>query len=261
MVGTARCGRLFLVSVCVAACLAGLVTRGNAGAAEVDPEFHIYLLIGQSNMAGRGKVDAESKKTHARVLMLTKDLKWEPATDPLHFDKPIAAVGPGLAFGKAMAEAAPKARIGLVPCAVGGSRIAEWEPSARNYGAMLKRTHEALNTGVLKGILWHQGESDVNSGASYGMQLTKLIQNLRRDLNAPNVPFVAGELTAFTEDDGPIGSFNAALHGVSGKVPNYAWVPAQGLKDKGDKVHYDTASARELGRRYAKKMLELQNGK
>ena len=62
-------------------------------------KFHLYLLVGQSNMAGRGKVTPEDKKPHERVLMLSKDLKWVPATDPMHFDKSIAGVGLGRTFG------------------------------------------------------------------------------------------------------------------------------------------------------------------
>ena len=98
----------------------------NAAASRPDPQFHLYLLIGQSNMAGRGPVDAESKVAHPRVLMLNKNREWVSATDPLHFDKAVAGVGPGLAFGKQMAEANPRVRIGLIPCAVGGTPISAW---------------------------------------------------------------------------------------------------------------------------------------
>ena len=74
------------------------------GGAEPDASLHLYLLVGQSNMAGRGTLDEESKKTDPRILMLTRELQWQPAADPLHFDKPIAGVGPGLAFAKTIAE-------------------------------------------------------------------------------------------------------------------------------------------------------------
>ena len=96
-----------------------------AGENETAP-MRLYLLIGQSNMAGRGRVVAEDKTPHPRVFVLDKADEWAPAVDPLHFDKPFAGVGPGLAFGKAMAEADPEARIGLVPCAAGGSPISVW---------------------------------------------------------------------------------------------------------------------------------------
>lgn len=239
---------------------------GTASTAEPDPNFHLYLLIGQSNMAGRGKVDEESKKAHPRVVMLAKDLKWEPATDPLHFDKSAAGVGPGLAFGKQMAEASPQVRIGLVPCAVGGTSIKVWVPGAEDkatkthpYDDMLKRIQEAQKAGVLKGIIWHQGEADRGSAGQYPGWLTELIERLRKELNAPGVPFVASELTVF-KPDGAEGTkkFNEAVHSLVGKVKNYACVSAEGLEHKGDQLHYNAESARTLGKRFAEKMVELQ---
>ncbi len=251
--------KMFSVIICVF-----LSFRLFAG--EPDPDFHIYLLIGQSNMAGRGKVDDESRNVNPRVLMLTKDLKWVPAVDPLHFDKPVAGVGPGLAFGKAMADNNTKARIGLVPCAVGGTSIKVWVPGAQDkvtkafpYDDMLKRVKEAQKAGVMKGIIWHQGEADRSSADRYGGWLAELIERLRKDLDAPAVPFVAGELTVFKEDSaGATGKFNEVVQGLSGKVKYYACVRSDGLEHKGDNVHYSTESARELGRRYSVKMIELQ---
>jgi hypothetical protein len=242
---------------------------GTAPATETDPNFHLYLLIGQSNMAGRGKVDGESKKAHPRVVMLTKDLKWEPATDPLHFDKSAAGVGPGLAFGKQMAEANPQVRIGLVPCAVGGTSIKAWVPGAEDkttkthpYDDMLKRMQEAQKTGVLKGIIWHQGEADRGSAGQYPGWLTELIERLRKELNAPDAPFVASELTVFKPESAEgTKKFNAAVQGLTGKVKNYACVSAEGLDHKGDQLHYSTESARTLGKRFAEKMVELQRHK
>ena len=88
----------------------------------VKAKLDLYLLMGQSNMAGRGKIGAEDKTPHPRVLVFTLANQWEPAVEPITHDKPrMLGVGPGLAFGKAMAEAEPGVTIGLVPCAVGGT--------------------------------------------------------------------------------------------------------------------------------------------
>lgn len=229
----------------------------------------LYLLIGQSNMAGRGKVDKESKQVHARVFMLDKEGQWVPATDPLHFDKPSAGVGPGFAFGKALAEAAPEARIGLIPCAVGGTSINAWSPGQQDggtkaypYDDMLRRVEVALKAGVLKGIIWHQGETDRPatdwSLQQYAAKFTGLITRLRKDLDAPHVPFVAGELPEF--DDSVRKStqrFNELLHGLESTIACYACVSAQELTDGGDTLHLDTKSARIFGQRYAEAMLGL----
>jgi len=236
-----------------------------------DPNFQLYLLIGQSNMAGRGAVDPESKQTDPRVEMLTKELTWKPATDPLHFDKAAAGVGPGLSFGKEMAKANPKVRIGLIPCAVGGTSIKVWVPGMLDtatkthpYDDMLARVKAAQKTGVLAGIIWHQGESDRSSKVDYGQSLTDLIALLRKDFNDPDLPFVAGELTSFNPKEANGGNkskFNEVVQGLATSVKNYTCVSGDGLKDKGDRLHYDTESARILGKRYAEKMIELQKNK
>lgn len=86
-------------------------------------KFHIFLLAGQSNMAGRGKIEAEDKVPHPRVLVLSKQGEWKPAMAPLHYDKDAAGVGLGSSFAVALAEKDPSVTIGLVPTACGGSSI------------------------------------------------------------------------------------------------------------------------------------------
>lgn len=96
--------------------------------AVVDSNVHVYLLIGQSNMAGRGQVDAESKLTDPQIIMLDSQNHWVTATDPVHYDKPIAGVGPAISFAKNIKGSNSKIKIALVPCAWGGSPIKVWEP-------------------------------------------------------------------------------------------------------------------------------------
>ena len=233
--------------------------------------YDLYLLIGQSNMAGRGKVDEESKKVHPRVFMLNKEGAWAPAVDPLHFDKPGAGVGPGLAFGKAMADANPDIKIGLIPCAVGGTSISVWVPGAHDaatkthpYDDTLRRVKIALKDGKLKGILWHQGEADRGAEASahYAEHLTALVARLRKEFDTPDVPFVAGELGQLNEKNKDATEhFNGILHELAKSIPHFAVVPANGLKDKGDNLHFDAVSAREMGQRFAATLRELQKQK
>ena len=98
-------------------------------ATESPDKFHLFLLIGQSNMAGRGVVEDTDKVVNPRVLMLNKQGQWVPAVNPLHFDKPsIVGVGLGRTFGLDYSAAHPDVTVGLIPCAVGGSAIASWEP-------------------------------------------------------------------------------------------------------------------------------------
>ena len=236
-------------------------------ASEVDANFHLYLLMGQSNMAGRGTVDAESLVTDPRVQMLDKEGHWVPAKDPLHFDKPEAGVGPGLTFGKRMAAANPQVRIGLIPCAVGGTSITRWVPGGFDkatkthpYDDMVARARIAQQHGVLKGVIWHQGESDRGHSTTYAQDLTDLIARVRSDLSAPDIPFVAGELAAFTpRQEAPVQEFNVTLHTLEGTISHFAIVTSTGCQHRGDSLHFDTASARMMGERFATQMLALHS--
>ena len=103
--------------------LASFCVSSLSGSTQLDP-MHVFLLAGQSNMAGRGELSEIDRTPHPRVFVLNKNDEWVIATEPLHFDKPeIRGTGPGLAFAKEIAKQNPRFRIGLVPTAVGGSGI------------------------------------------------------------------------------------------------------------------------------------------
>lgn len=225
--------------------------------------FHLYLLIGQSNMAGRGAVDPDKNVSHPRVVKFDRSNGWAPATDPLHFDKTTAGVGPGSGFGPAMAEADESVTIGLIPCAVGGTPLKRWQKGGDLYEAAVRRTREAMRNGVLKGVIWHQGENDsqrAEDAATYGERLAQMIQDLRKDLGNERLPFVVGKLGTFLPPDRMphVGTINEALESLPQKAPHTACVDSRGLKDKGDKIHFDSESAREFGRGYATAMRGLQ---
>jgi len=265
---------------CIGVTLVGLLMARTSKAASAPRE--IYLLIGQSNMAGRGPLTESDKQPIPGVWKWTEAGAWEPAADPLRYDKPKAAgVGPGISFGQVIAKAHPGVEIGLVNRAFGGTAIAEWKKGAKPHKelspdktlppteyALYKDAVEAAKAamqqgGVLKGILWHQGESDYRNKnftkEGYVAALTELIANLRADLNAPNVPVVLGELGDYLDQtQAPFASINEALKEVATKVPKVGVVSSQGLVNKGDHLHFDTPSQRLFGQRYAAEMLRLQ---
>src|SRR5260370_9485413 len=113
--------KLFLLTLCAAFLLKG-------------QPHDIFLLIGQSNMAGRGVVEEQDRQPIPRVFMLNKAMEWGPAMDPVHFDKPdIAGVGLPRSFGNLLAPADPNASIGLVPAAFGGTSLEEWKAGGQLY--------------------------------------------------------------------------------------------------------------------------------
>jgi hypothetical protein len=229
----------------------------NALARPGPADLQIFLLIGQSNMAGRGAVEAEDMVPHPRVLTLTKDLAWVPAVDPIHFDKPERiGTGLGKTFGAVLADADPAAVIALVPAAFGGSALDEWAPGQPHYVKAVARAKEALKHGHLAGILWHQGESDSKPelAATYAVRFAMMIAQLRADLDSQDVPVIVGETGHFRADGAAI---NDVLARLPDFVPHCAFVSAEGLADQGDKLHFDSPAFRELGRRYAKAWLDL----
>lgn len=234
--------------------------------------FHLYMLAGQSNMAGRGKVDSLDKTPHPRVWMLNKANEWVPAREPMHFDKPtVVGVGPGLAFGKEIVEQNPDVFIGLIPTAVGGSAIDAWQPGGYHeqtknypYDEAIKRVQVAQQSGTLHGILWHQGESDSKPelAAVYEQKLVQLIGRFRDVFRSPAVPVVVGTLGDFYITKNPAATeINAVLVKLPTHLSRVACADASGLTDGGDATHFNAQSARELGRRYAKAMQALEKTK
>jgi hypothetical protein len=234
-----------------------------------NPDFELYILLGQSNMAGRGVITPEfEKEGHPRVFMLTKDKTWVLAKHPLHFDKPKAAgVGPGLTFGMDMAAENANVKIGLVPCAVGGTPIEHWKPGAVDeatethpYDDALLRIKAAMQSGVIKGVIWHQGEgnSSEKEAKLYLKQLKALVKRVRKEVGNPKLPFVVGELGRYRKTYSLI---NTELAKVPSLIPFSGLATSEDLVDKGDGTHFDGPSATTLGHRFAKKMLELQGRK
>lgn len=231
------------------------------------PPKHLFLLIGQSNMAGRGVVTEMDREVHPNIEALNREGEWVPAIDPIHFDKPVAGVGPGRSFAWAVMEASPESRIGLIPGAVGGSPISSWEPGGMHeptnthpYDDAVARAKRAMQSGELKAVLWHQGESDSNEEAApiYKAKLIALIERLRGDLNAPEVPFLIGQLGQFDEQpwDEWRSLVNEAHIEVAEELEEVYFVPSTGLNHKGDMIHFSAEAEREFGKRYAQVYLE-----
>ena len=174
------------------------------------PKKHIFILSGQSNMAGHGGV---IRSHHHRqwdgvvppecrpdpsILRLSAALQWEPAHEPLHADiytKKVCGVGPGMSFANAVRRGV-HGTLGLIPCAVGGTAIKEWVRGEELYENMVKRAKETVKgeeNSEIKALLWCQGESDTSSehdAEAYKVNMENLIQNVRQDLNLPSLPII-----------------------------------------------------------------------
>lgn len=237
----------------------------------------LFLLAGQSNMAGRGPVAdllPEDRIPDPGIWALTGTGEWRPAADPLHWDKQGSGVGPGLYFARVVARHVPGHGIGLIPTACGGSPISTWEPGkfwdqtkSNPWDDAMARAKQAVRDGTLKAILWHQGEGDSNpkNAALYEERLTALIARFRSELGAPNLPFFIGQLGQFENEGAPWSEssklVDAAQQAVAAKVPGVYFVRSDGLVSKGDKLHFSTASQKAMGERYAAAYLKATGAK
>ena len=225
--------------------------------------LHIYLLIGQSNMAGRAQVRDEHSGMIEGCFLLGPQGKWEPASNPLNRYSTIRKgidmqrLNPGYGFAKAMRIANPEVSVGLVVNAKGGSKIEEWEKGTHFYDEALKRVSEARKTGVLKGILWHQGEGNSREPETYLEKLKGLIADLSEDLGQEDLPFVAGQVFYHPETKPHTKEINKEIARLPEVVPNTGYVSSEGLTTF-DNTHFDVPSTLVLGERYAKEMMKLQ---
>ena len=237
--------------------------------------LELFLLLGQSNMKGRGRMPDEPSRNPRIVMMHLRDDAWSLARHPLHLvgdaktfaGSDNAGVGPGLAFAEAVAVQNPRIQVGLIPCAVGGSAIALWQKGAKLYDAAIRRAKLALqHTGParaqIRGALWLQGETDATDEriTVHEAKLLKLVDDLRADLGLPTLPFIACTIGEMSPDGAGRrkADMNRLLLSLPEKRAHTACVDARDLKSHiGDSVHFDTAAQNEIGRRYAGKYFAI----
>lgn len=203
---------------------------------------------------------------------------WYPAAEPVHpNDGRGQGVGPGLAFARAVLQEFPAAAVLLVPCAVGATGMRHWRPGTTLYEAAVKRARcgVASSGGTLAGVLWHQGEDDAarpGEAAKYEKSFRELVARLRKDLGAPDVPFVCGEIgEAFLSKlselpkgertwraDKHCADINRALHTVTAEL-SHAAIIESATTCLDDGLHYDSAAHRLMGQRYAAAWVQLYN--
>ena len=241
---------IFLISVTLPA------QPSHAAEPSPTPDL-VFLLIGQSNMAGRASLADSDSKALPNVMLLDNRNHWIPATNPLNrfaSDRKklsMQRVGPGDGFARRLSQALPGKQIGLIVNARGGSSINAWAKGQPLYDNTIKRV-QAIRSLPLAGIIWHQGESD-REDPKYHDKLAELIKNLRADVTKPRLPFIAGEIYGK-------GHVNDVFHRLSAKIPHTGFASSKNLTVF-DNVHFDRKSQQILGARYADVYLQLSGPK
>ncbi|MCW1883914.1 sialate O-acetylesterase [Luteolibacter flavescens] len=238
--------------------------------------FRVFLLMGQSNMAGYGAIHPSDPwqpgdfSPVPRVLVLGGQcsvksrrprgwMRWQAASHPLHLNQRSAGFGLGLPFASRLLESDPSLVIGLVPCAWGGAGIDQIGPGTPIYDNAITRARMASTRGTLAGVLWHQGETDAldeTLARSHARKLSDLIARLRTDLDSPDLPVLIGDLAHFGDEKREPAAIarrdevRTGLRRVAAETPRAGFVESDGLPGV-DGVHFSRAALMEFGRRYA----------
>jgi hypothetical protein len=218
---------------------------------------HSFLMIGQSNMAGRGYLK-DVKLIYDEQIKKLVNGRWQTMTEPINFDRPNSGIGLAASFAGAWRLKNEGQQIGLIPCAEGGASLDDWAVGGALFENAVFQTKLAQRIGVLDGILWHQGENDSFAGRSnvYYDKFTEIVKAFREELNAQNIPLMIGGLGDFLSS-GRYGKYftefnsvNQTLLDFAEKNPNTYFVTASGLTANADGLHFDALSQRKFGVRY-----------
>jgi len=244
-----------------------------ATAAAAERPMKVFILAGQSNMFGQGRVKdlpAELKKPHPRVFRFEGG-KWKPL-------RPDWSFGPEVTFGRAMAENFPRHRIGIVKLAKGSTSLVAWSPEWKPefaritsdakegfYAKLMEQVRAAMKTpgARVAGMLWMQGERDSCVGAlapKYAERLRALITAVRRDTRCPALPFVFGRIS-----NGKAGGYRhvevVRAQMTAFRMSGVKMIDTDDLSHREDKLHYNSAGQVMLGRRFAEAMAAMLSAK
>lgn len=219
-----------------------------------------FLMLGQSNMAGRGDF-GEVDEIYNPLCKMLRNGRWIPMSEPINPDRPIftyfhSGVGLSASFADEYAKYFNE-EIGLIPCADGGTCISQWQPGELLFDNAVAQARLAQRTSEIVGILWHQGENDshkIEDVELYTERFKNVINAIKRELNlSQDIPVIIGELGEFLSSyaNGKCKYFQEINDKLKKLADEYgAFVSAKGLTCRDDGVHFNSKSYREFGKRY-----------
>lgn len=227
--------------------------------------IHSFLLIGQSNMAGRGNPDEVELVKDKRILVM-RNGRWQKMFRPVNPDRSFSGVCLAEKFAQLYAEKYD-VQVGLIPCADGGTSLHQWQPGSLLYDNAVNCARLAQRTSTIAGVLWHQGESDCHDGRyqTYKERIKPIMDGFRKDLNLYDVPFLLGGLGDYLPNCEKFREcvnyehVNKALMEFAEEQERFGFVPADGLKPNEDNLHFSAPALYEFGERYFKKFEELRD--
>ena len=218
--------------------------------------IHSFLLIGQSNMAGRGFLE-EAKEVDTAHILVLRNGRWGKMYRPVNNDRPFS----GVCLAESFAEKYAKkygVDVGLIPCADGGTTLEQWKEGSLLFDHAVYQAKLARRTSTIAGVLWHQGESDCATmlAQTYAERFEAFMKALRRELDLHDVPFLLGGLGDFlchsqrSEEFKNYTAVNEQLQKLAAKNAMTGFVPADGLGANPDNLHFSADALHTFGIRY-----------
>ena len=228
--------------------------------------IHSFLMIGQSNMAGRGN-PADVEPICNSMIKILRNGRWQGMYVPVNADRPFSGINLAESFADAYTKDHPGVQTGLIPCADGGTCLDQWRRGSLLYDHAVYQARLALRTSHIVGVLWHQGESDCRSDRYplYEEKFQKIMEAFREDLNLRDVPFLLGGLGDYLKnrkENPELKNYcfvNAALQNLAKRNKMTGFVSAEGLGGKEDNLHFHAKALREFGLRYYEAFRKLEN--
>ncbi|MFP3597838.1 sialate O-acetylesterase [Chryseobacterium sp. SIMBA_029] len=222
--------------------------------------IHSFLMIGQSNMAGRGFLKEVPSIYDEKIKML-RNGRWQMMAEPVNPDRSTSGISLAATFASSWRLFHNQQDdIALIPCADGGTSLEDWSVEGVLFQNAVLQAKVAQKISTLRGILWHQGENNSNSQKYrlYGEKLALIIKTLREELNVPDIPLIIGGLGDFLQD-GIYGQYFSEYNEVNKALIQFAedhdhcyFVSAKGLTANPDNIHFNAISQRKFGIRYFK---------
>ena len=224
--------------------------------------FHSFVMMGQSNMAGRGEFDEVKRIANSSCYMF-RMASWQFMSEPINVDRDIfkKTFHSGISLGASFVDDYNKyykIDVGVIPCANGDTRIDMWAEGEALFDHAVMQTKLASRTSTLKGVLWHQGESDsvkVDDINAYIYKFEKMVTAFRKQVENTHLPFFVGEISTNISQKWNIPKenaelFNSKLKEITQKIENVYLVKASDLPLQNDGIHFCSKSLRTLGSRY-----------
>ncbi len=227
--------------------------------------IHSILIIGQSNMGGRGFKEEVPPIANDKLYVL-RNGRWRAMYVPVNPDR----VTSGINLVESFADLYSKEHnvdVGIIPCADGGTSLDQWQVGGLLFDHACYMAELASRTSTIAAVLWHQGESDCSEDRYplYEEKLTVILDAFRKKLDLYDVPFLLGGLGDYLEFCDRSDKYknyiyvNDALERVADKNKMTGFVSAKGLGANPDNLHFSAEALREFGVRYYNEFVKIED--